>query len=81
VALAGAVAFAADGFEPLPTLKASGLLPASLLKGPKHHVAETVKCDGDAVVGGWKALTTSRNEIEAVAAATRQVKFVWRKKP
>ena len=38
-ALAGAASVAVEGFEPAPSLKASDLLPASLLKGPKHEVA------------------------------------------
>jgi hypothetical protein len=41
-----APARAAEGFEPAPALKASVLLPAALLKGPKHEVLEAVKCDG-----------------------------------
>jgi hypothetical protein len=36
-----------DGlYEPLPTLKASEILPAELLKGPNFEVEETVKNDG-----------------------------------
>ena len=44
-ALAG-LANAADGFEPAPTLKAADLVPAALVKGPKHEVDPTAKGDG-----------------------------------
>ena len=69
-ALAGAATFAADGFEPPPTLKASELLPASLLKGPKHHVAEPVKSDGfltaftvESSFGAWPAVDREMLEV------------------
>src|SRR5215510_2965046 len=35
-----------DDFEPLPDLRAEDLLPAPLLKGPRHHVEPAVKSDG-----------------------------------
>lgn len=35
-----------QGFEPLPTLRASRLLPAELLSGPHHRVREEVGTDG-----------------------------------
>jgi hypothetical protein len=43
---AGARLAAAQGHEPTPALRASELLPAALIKGPKHEVAATVKADG-----------------------------------
>lgn len=62
-ALAGAASVAADGFEPAPTLTASDLLPASLLRGPRHEVAGAVKADGfltaftvKSSFGAWEAL-------------------------
>ncbi len=45
VPLAVALAGAAD-YEPLPTFKASAILPAKQVKGPLFTVAETVKNDG-----------------------------------
>jgi hypothetical protein len=69
-AVAGAASFAAESFESPPTLKASELLPASLLKGPKHHVAETVKCDGfltaftvESSFGAWPAVDREMLEV------------------
>jgi hypothetical protein len=69
-AVAGAASFAAEGFEPLPSLKAADLLPASLLRGPKHEVAETVKCDGfltaftvTSSFGAWEAVDREMLEV------------------
>ena len=53
---------ASEPFQPAPTLEARALLPASLLKGPKHEVGAAVKGDGfltsysvKSEFGTWKA--------------------------
>ena len=60
--LAVGVCLAVEGLEPARSLKASDLLPASLLKGPTHEVAHDVggkaarpPCQppGLLVEGGW----------------------------
>jgi hypothetical protein len=58
-----ALANAADGFEPAPTLKASAVAPAALFKGPKHELGPTAKCDGfllsfdvKSEYGTWEAI-------------------------
>jgi hypothetical protein len=67
--LAGAAAMglaasvAAQSFEPAPSLKARDLLPASLVKGPRHEVSEAVKADG--FLTGF-AVTSSFGTWEAV---------------
>ena len=69
-ALAVGVCLAVEGFEPAPSLKASDLLPASLLKGPKHEVAQAVKSDGfltaftvTSPFGTWEAVDQEMLEV------------------
>jgi hypothetical protein len=69
-ALSVGVCLVAQGFEPPPSLKASDLLPASLLKGPKHEVAQAVKGDGFLTAftvrspfGQWEAVDQEMLEL------------------
>ena len=82
--LAAGVCLAVDGFEPAPSLKASGLLPASLLKGPKHEVAEAVTSDGfltaftvTSAFGQWEAVDQEMLEVRVaeVYALDRMSEF------
>jgi len=64
----GAEAIAA--FEPAPVLSAGDLLPAALLKGPKHAVEPTVRGDGfltaytvTSEFGAWEAVDREMLEI------------------
>jgi len=81
IVLAASAALAAGGqpFEETPTFKASAILPADVVKGPHHKVAETVTAEGfyqrfhivsdygemDAV--GRTVLRTRVSEIDALA--------------
>lgn len=70
---------ASDAFEPARTFEASKVLPAELIKGPHHQVAEEVKADGfylqfhitspfgDVQAEGRTQLRTRISEMDALA--------------
>ena len=63
--------FAAQtGYEPIPVLSASRILPPELLSGPNHRVQERVRSDGivniyriDSTFGSFEAVSTAMLRI------------------
>ena len=70
---------AQSGYEPIPVLSASRILPPELLSGPNHRVQERVRSDGivniyrvDSPFGSFEAVSTAMlrvriHEINAMA--------------
>src|SRR6266498_5270894 len=75
---------AQPGFESLPVLSASKILPPELLAGPNHHVQERVVNDGllntytiDSKFGQFKAVSTAllRERIQEINAMAQMDKL------